>query len=275
VLVKNRPDIVVVYGDVNSTVAAALVCAKHRVPIAHVEAGLRSFDRSMPEEINRLMTDQVADWLFTPSRDGDANLRREGVASERIHFVGNIMIDTLVRLLPLARLSEGLALEDRYLLVTLHRPSNVDDPEMLRRIVNALEEISTEAQVVFPIHPRTRQRLTGFGWRPSRPERFRLQEPAGYLEFLALQKGAAAVVTDSGGIQEESTFLGVPCLTLRENTERPVTVETGTNQLLGRDMERLKREVSKVLAGEVKQGRIPELWDGKTAGRIAAILAGN
>ncbi len=273
VVLQHKPDLVLVYGDVNSTVAVALVCAKLLIPVGHVEAGLRSFDRTMPEEINRLLTDQVSTLLFTPSLDGNDNLLREGVAAKRVHCIGNVMIDTLVRLLPKVAVSapiEGIA--DRYAMVTLHRPSNVDDVVMLRQIMQALSEISEQLQLVFPIHPRTRQRLVEFGIDVAEHPGFILLDPLGYLEVLALQSQATLVVTDSGGIQEESTFLGVPCLTVRENTERPVTVSVGTNIMVGGDMERLKTEVDRILAGDIKAGHSPPLWDGKASERLADIV---
>jgi UDP-N-acetylglucosamine 2-epimerase (non-hydrolysing) len=269
VVLERRPDLVMVYGDVNSTVAAALVCAKLQIPVAHVEAGLRSNDRSMPEEINRLLTDQLADFLFTPSEDGDRNLTREGIPSERIHLVGNVMIDTLVRLLPRALEKKKDGLPARYALVTLHRPSNVDDPEVLRRILTAMLSVSKDLAVVFPAHPRTRQRMAQFG---VAADALHVCDPLPYLEFLALQAGATAVLTDSGGIQEETTFLGVPCLTLRDNTERPVTVEIGTNTLIGNKPDRLRDELAKILDGRYKKGAIPALWDGHAAERIAQVL---
>jgi UDP-N-acetylglucosamine 2-epimerase (non-hydrolysing) len=275
VILERRPDLVLVYGDVNSTVASALVCSKLLVPIGHVEAGLRSFDRTMPEEINRILTDQVADYLFTPSEDGDQNLLREGISRDKIHLVGNVMIDTLSRLMPRAimpELRERLALgRNRYVLVTLHRPSNVDDPGELRRILGTLGEIAATVPVVFPVHPRTRQAICELAIDSLAPG-LRLVEPIGYVEFLSLQREAALVITDSGGIQEETTFLGVPCLTVRENTERPVTVTMGTNLLVGRDMNRLKMETSRILAGNGKTGTVPPLWDGKAGERIADIL---
>jgi UDP-N-acetylglucosamine 2-epimerase (non-hydrolysing) len=272
-MLRGKPDIVLVYGDVNSTVAATLVCAKLGIRVAHVEAGLRSFDREMPEEINRLVTDQLADLLFTPSRDGDENLKREGVATEKIHLVGNLMIDTLVRLLDQAHAPTISGINgNSYALVTLHRPSNVDEPAMLRQIVETLNELSARIPIVFPIHPRTRQRITDFRLPLADSHRFALLEPIGYLEFLALQRDAQVVVTDSGGIQEETTYLGVPCLTVRENTERPVTVELGTNILVGRNMERLKSEAEKILCGNAKTGAIPPLWDGKAGERVAAVV---
>ena len=280
VLLARRPDLVLVYGDVNSTVAAALVCAKLGVRVGHVEAGLRSFDRAMPEEINRLLTDQLADLLFTPSIDGDANLAREGIPVTRIHLVGNVMIDTLVRLLPTAlerwqvsRLKvEGVGIEQgKYVLVTLHRPSNVDDPIMLAEIMEALAGIAQQLPVIFPVHPRTRLQLATLGLQPS-TFNFQLIDPIGYLDFLALQRHAAVVITDSGGIQEETTYLSIPCVTVRENTERPVTVTLGTNLLVGQDMGRLRRTIDQVLAGHAKQGQIPPLWDGRASERIADVI---
>ncbi|MEW6161527.1 MAG: UDP-N-acetylglucosamine 2-epimerase (non-hydrolyzing), partial [Verrucomicrobiota bacterium] len=271
VVLKNRPDIVLVYGDVNSTVAAALVCSKLTIPVAHVEAGLRSYDRTMPEEINRLLTDQIAELLFTPSLDGNENLAREGIAKEKVHFVGNVMIDTLVRLLAQAKRPELPGVDGKYVLVTLHRPSNVDDPEKLRPILEALAAIGKKVKVVFPVHPRTRQKLLTPDLRPLTSD-FCLTEPLGYLEFLALQRDALALITDSGGVQEETTYLGVPCFTLRENTERPVTITEGTNVLIGRDMDRLLREFDSLHSGNARKGRVPDLWDGKAGERIAEIL---
>jgi len=263
VIDAERPDWVLVYGDVNSTVAAALVCAKLLVPIAHVEAGLRSRDRTMPEEINRIITDQLADLLFTTSEDADVNLQSEGIPSERVRFVGNVMIDTLVRLLPVARERAPIPQLDRFALVTLHRPSNVDDVNKLVKLLEVLAEISRELPVVFPIHPRTREsvRRAGFAF----PGTMIVVEPLGYLDFLSLQERAEIVVTDSGGVQEETTYLGIPCLTLRENTERPVTVSSGTNMLIGDDL-RLLREM---MRAPRKQGSIPPLWDGRASERIA------
>lgn len=277
-----RPDLVLVYGDINSTVAAALVCAKLHIPVGHVEAGLRSFDRTMPEEINRLMTDQIANVLFTPSEDGDVNLLREGIAREKIHMVGNVMIDTLVRLLPQAEdgwpaLRQRLQLEAQagavqpYMLVTLHRPSNVDHPEMLGAIARTLDDLAAQIPVIFPVHPRTRQRLQSLGIELRNPQ-LRLIDPVGYLDFLALQRYATLVVTDSGGIQEETTFLGVPCLTVRENTERPITVAIGTNKLVGQDMDLLRGEASRILESGVADGGIPPLWDGHASERIADLV---
>lgn len=270
VLLERRPDIVVLYGDVNSTLAAALTCAKLLIPIAHVEAGLRSNDRSMPEEINRLVTDQLADILFTPSEDANQNLGKEGISADRIHFVGNVMIDTLVRLLPRTREVRTFSHSKQFALVTLHRPSNVDDPKQLREILNLLLSVSKDLQIIFPVHPRTRRRIAELGINLGQ---LCLCNPMPYLEFLALQERATVVITDSGGIQEETTFLGVPCLTLRSSTERPITVEVGTNILVGTDMAELRTELHKILNGSGKKGTIPELWDGRAAKRIAGILA--
>jgi UDP-N-acetylglucosamine 2-epimerase (non-hydrolysing) len=275
VIVEQKPDLVVVYGDVNSTVAAALVCSKLLVPLGHVEAGLRSFDRTMPEEINRLLTDQVADLLFTPSSDGDENLLHEGIAPAKIHLVGNVMIDTLIRLLPVAErryVLERLYVKPRaYGLVTLHRPANVDDPSVLGAIVEALHAVSNHVSLLFPVHPRTRQRLQHWELAEARPG-VRLLEPLSYLDFLALQRSAAFVITDSGGIQEESTYLGVPCLTVRENTERPITTRLGTSCLVGRDMRKLQECVQQILTGDWRHGQIPPLWDGHAAERIADVI---
>ncbi len=276
VLLEQRPDIVLVYGDVNSTVAAALVCSKLLIPLGHVEAGLRSFDRTMPEEINRILTDRVADYLFTPSRDGNENLIKEGVPTDKIHLVGNVMIDTLIRLLPHAwppELLKQLALNGRpYALVTLHRPSNGDDPGELSRILLTLSEIAGKIPVIFPVHPRTRQMMANLEVTDYAPG-LHLVDPIGYLEFLGLQRTAKLVITDSGGIQEETTYLGIPCLTVRENTERPITVTMGSNILVGRDMARLKFETDRILAGAAKTGAVPPLWDGRAGERIAEILA--
>ena len=269
VLLEKKPDVVLVYGDVNSTVAAALVCAKLLVPVAHVEAGLRSFDRTMPEEVNRIVTDRLADLLFTPSEDGDENLLREGVPPEKIHRVGNVMIDSLVRLLPAASQCPTNGVPERFALVTLHRPSNVDDSETLKSILESLLAVNDKLDVVFPVHPRTRDRIAQFGLST---EKLHLLEPVPYIEFLALQRRATAVITDSGGIQEETTYLQVPCLTLRNNTERPITVTMGTNILVGQDSRKLTSELSAILEGRGKRGTIPPLWDGHAAERIADVL---
>jgi UDP-N-acetylglucosamine 2-epimerase (non-hydrolysing) len=274
-----KPDMVLVAGDVNSTLAAAIVAAKNDgpIPVAHVEAGLRSFDMTMPEEVNRILTDRISALCLTPSADGDVNLVREGVAPERIVRVGNVMIDSLRRALPV---SQSMAPEvlarlgvesERYALVTLHRPANVDDPAVLSRLLDALVKVAGEVPVLFPIHPRTRKRLSEgtLGERMKATPRILLSDPLGYFEFQAVTSNAKFVLTDSGGIQEETTAMGVPCLTLRENTERPVTITEGTNTLVGRDPERIWPEVQKILNGETKAGRIPALWDGHAAVRVA------
>jgi UDP-N-acetylglucosamine 2-epimerase (non-hydrolysing) len=277
VLDEVRPDWVVVVGDVNSTLAGTLVAVKKGIRVAHVEAGLRSFDRSMPEEINRLLTDQVADLLLTPSRDGDENLLREGVDPSRIRFVGNIMIDTLVALLPRARerwpaVRErvGVGVAEPFGLVTLHRPGNVDDRATLTEIMAGLERLSADLPLLFPVHPRTRQRLADFGLMPG-TGRLTLTEPLGYVDFMALTAHAALVVTDSGGIQEETSYLGIPCLTVRPNTERPVTITQGTNRLVAGRADAIVDAGRDAMGRTVEPGR-PELWDGRTAGRIVDAL---
>lgn len=272
VVLEKKPDVVVVYGDVNSTVAAALVCAKLMVRVAHVEAGLRSGDREMPEEINRLVTDQLSDLLFTPSEDGNRNLEREGIAPEKIFLAGNVMIDTLVRMLPEAERRLRADLPARYALVTLHRPSNVDDLEWLSSLLSSLERVGHDLEVIFPVHPRTRQKIASLGIDFEQKGHIRFLEPSPYLDFLGLQKNATVVITDSGGIQEETTYLGVPCLTVRENTERPVTITIGTNVLVGRDTAVLMSELSRILRSDRKVGGVPPLWDGHAAERIAKVI---
>jgi len=277
VLSEYKPDLVLIVGDVNSTLACALVCVKLGVRVAHVEAGLRSFDRTMPEEINRILTDHIADILFTTERSANENLLREGIAKEKIHFVGNVMIDTLMeyhkRALTLNTL-EKYGLKPRgFALVTMHRPSNVDIPETLAGILDALAQIQTCLPIIFPAHPRTVKKIQEFGLqeRLALPN-IRVVQPLGYLEFLNLMSNAQLVLTDSGGIQEETTILGVPCLTLRENTERPVTISQGTNTLVGNNPERIVAEAMNVLDGKGKAGGKPELWDGHAAERIVAVL---
>ncbi|HEY0322787.1 MAG TPA: UDP-N-acetylglucosamine 2-epimerase (non-hydrolyzing) [Pyrinomonadaceae bacterium] len=282
VLERERPDWVLVVGDVNSTLACALVAVKLGIRVAHVEAGLRSRDRTMPEEINRILTDQLADLLLTPSKDADRNLLAEGIPKERIRFVGNIMIDSLFAQLKRAetsRVREELEVAGSdYAVLTLHRPSNVDERETFRRILDALEEIALRLPIIFPVHPRTRTALHEFGFdeRVESNPALRLVEPLGYLDFLRLYSGARLVLTDSGGIQEETTALGIPCLTLRENTERPITVEMGTNRIVGTSAERITRAAFETLneprspSGHEK--RLPPLWDGHTAPRILDAL---
>lgn len=269
VIQESNPDVVLVYGDVNSTMAAALVCAKLGIRVGHVEAGLRSFDRNMPEEINRVVTDQLSDMLFTHSEDADENLLKEGVSSKKIFRVGNVMIDSLIELLPAATLSQKNGLPHRYALVTLHRPSNVDDDATLREIMNSLLEVNAKIPVVFPVHPRTRCRIEQFG---IDARKLHLLEPKAYIDFLALEHRATLVITDSGGIQEETSYLQIPCLTMRENTERPVTVTLGTNSLVGHNRSKLLQDVEKILAGNWQTGVIPPLWDGNAGQRIAEVL---
>ncbi len=278
VLEKERPDLVVVVGDVNSTLACALVAAKLLVPVAHVEAGLRSFDHTMPEEINRLLTDHLSDYLFTTSADANANLFREGIPAAKIHLTGNVMIDTLRKYEPIARArhaAEALGLTSRgYAVLTLHRPSNVDDPKAFAQILDALEAILARLPIVFPIHPRSRKRIAEFGFngRIETLRNLKLCAPLGYLAFLSLMLDARFVMTDSGGVQEETTALGIPCLTLRENTERPVTVEVGTNVVVGTRPERIVVEAMRVLGGTARRGSTPPLWDGRAAARIVEVL---
>lgn len=276
VLVAAGPTVVLVYGDVNSTVAAALVAAKLGVRVAHVEAGLRSRDWTMPEEINRVVTDRLADLLFTPSRDGDENLLAEGVPAGRIHFVGNIMIDSLVHALPQARAVNAPALHGvdgaPYALVTLHRPSNVDDPDALRGLFRALDTIGRDLPVIFPVHPRTRARLEAARLRPSPGGRVHLLEPVGYLEMLGLVERAALVVTDSGGLQEETSYLGVPCVTVRPNTERPVTCTQGTNRLVPPREDAVVEAARAAAATSARRSAAIERWDGRTAERIVGVV---
>jgi len=274
VLITERPDWVVVVGDVNSTMAATLVAAKMAVRVAHIEAGLRSRDRQMPEEINRLVTDALADLLLTPSRDADENLQREGIAADKIRFVGNVMIDTLFRSLERAKQSTVLARFNvrpgAFAAMTMHRPSNVDDRATLAGILDAIEAIQKRLPIIFPVHPRTRARLEEFGLlkRAHGLRGLTLSEPLGYLDFLQLYSNSRLVLTDSGGIQEETTALGIPCLTLRHNTERPVTISQGTNRIVGNDTEVIRREAFAALDSPSPRGRVPELWDGQAAVRI-------
>lgn len=279
VLLEQKPDLVLVVGDVNSTLAATITAAKLHIPVAHIEAGLRSFDRRMPEEINRIVVDALSTYLFTPSRDANENLRREGIPDKRIYFVGNVMVDTLLRCRSLAEQSSIFAQlkldkRDRYALLTLHRPGNVDKPEILAEILEAILKIQEELPIIFPIHPRTKKRIQEFGFHSTleKAQNLRVIPPLGYIDFLALESHATFVLTDSGGIQEETTVLGVPCLTLRENTERPVTVTQGTNQLVGHDKDKIVAAAFAILDGAVSHGRIPELWDGHAAERIAKVL---
>lgn len=274
IVLQERPDWVLVVGDVNSTIACALVCAKLGVKIAHVEAGLRSRDRSMPEEINRILTDAISDLLLTTSQDADENLKAEGVSADKIKFVGNVMIDSLFYSLKLAKSSpvrENLNLSEKeYAVLTLHRPSNVDNREIFSDLLGALVSISEKIPIVFPVHPRTRARISEFGFTETvERSRIELIEPLGYLDFMRLYSGARIVLTDSGGLQEETTALGIPCLTLRRNTERPITISHGTNRLAGTNPERIKEIAHEVLRQTIsKDDRIPPLWDGHAAERI-------
>ncbi len=285
VIDTHRPSCVLVVGDVNSTLACTLVSVKRGIPVVHVEAGLRSYDRAMPEEINRVLTDQIADLLYTTERSAESNLIREGIAPERIRFVGNVMIDSLLHNREFARAPgdtvatngrdpELLTSDAGYGVVTLHRPSNVDDPETLTSLLGVLRELAQQLPLVFALHPRTRANIERFGLGPliDNPQLV-LLPPQGYLEMLGLMAGARIVLTDSGGLQEETTALGIPCLTMRENTERPITVEQGTNTMVGRDTKAIRQRADEILAGRGKQGKLPELWDGHAAERIATDLA--
>ena len=273
-----KPDLVLVVGDVNSTMACSITAKKLWIPVAHVEAGLRSFDREMPEEINRLATDAISDILFVSERNGEINLNNEGVDPAKMHYVGNVMIDSLINFMQKAEQSDILhqqqLTEDNFVLVTLHRPSNVDDAHNFAKILDAFEEISRDISIVFPIHPRAKKNLETFGLaeKAKAMKNLLLLPPLGYLDFIQLEKKCKFVITDSGGLQEETTYLGKPCLTVRENTERPITVQIGTNEIVGMDTEKLTRYAKAIMNGEWKKGEIPKYWDGKTAERIVKIL---
>jgi len=282
VLKETSPDLALVVGDVNSTVACSLAAAKLNIPVAHVEAGLRSFDRTMPEEINRIITDQIADYLFTTELSANTNLRNDGITADKIHFVGNVMIDSLIHLFPKAKLrwevlSEKFHLSDSsgnaepYILVTLHRPSNVDNPDSLKQIIDAFHELSKENIILFPVHPRTRKRILSIDSK-LRNGNLQYLDPIGYLDFLCLMNNASLVLTDSGGIQEETTFLKRPCYTLRPNTERPITLTQGTNRLLETKTDAILRTVQNRLPQKQAKSKIPDLWDGKAAIRIIQVL---
>jgi len=276
VVSRERPDLIIVVGDVNSTLACSLVGAKALVPVAHVEAGLRSFDLAMPEEINRMVTDILSKFCFTTSPEAETNLLREGVDPGRIFFVGNIMIDSLLFYLERAERShivEELGVtHGGYVLVTLHRPSNVDESGVFTGIMGALADVARQIPVVFPVHPRTRKMIESARCAFAIPESLKLIEPLGYLDFIKAMRHARIVITDSGGIQEETTVLGIPCITVRENTERPITIDMGTNVLVGADPEKIRGEAARILNGAARAHRVPPLWDGKTAGRIADII---
>ncbi len=300
VLLRERPELVIVVGDVNSTLACSLAAVKLQIPVAHVEAGLRSFDRRMPEEINRILTDAISDYLFTPSPDGDENLLKEGIGSEKIFLVGDIMVDSLLFNLDKAKktdILERLGLRRKsftdYCLLTLHRPSNVDNRETLMRIVQGLRQVNLRIPILFPMHPRTRKQVKFFGMEeyfefypsvdlkpedyydgaPSLKNKIHCFEPLGYLDFLNLMAHAKIVLTDSGGIQEETTVLNIPCITLRDTTERPITLSEGTNVLVKDDPQKIVQEAEKVLAGQRREGRCPAIWVGHAAERIVKILA--
>jgi UDP-N-acetylglucosamine 2-epimerase (non-hydrolysing) len=279
VLESERPDLILVVGDVNSTAACSLVAAKMGVKIGHVEAGLRSFDRNMPEEINRIITDTLSDFLFVTEKSGLENLKHEGIDDSKIFFTGHVMIDSLIYFLEKSKqshiLNEMNLNGTDFVLVTLHRPSNVDNKENLSKLLQAFEKIGKYLKIVFPIHPRTNKMISTFGldYLVATNQNLLLTDPIGYLDFMKLMQNARMVLTDSGGIQEETTYLRIPCLTMRENTERPVTVELGTNVIVGSDMDRIVSETEKILHDKGKAGSIPELWDGKAAERIVKIIA--
>ena len=297
VLLQEKPDLVIVVGDVNSTIACSLVASKMGIKIAHVEAGLRSFDMSMPEEINRILTDRISNYLFVTEKSGLENLKNEGVPDNKIFFTGNVMIDSLVTYLPKADESKILndlnlknspdtniiqidsnsvpahnANQKNYILITLHRPANVDSLQFLTKLVSFLNALAEKRPIIFPIHPRTNKNLIKYNLNKSLSENVQLTDPIGYVDFLCLTKNAELIITDSGGIQEESTYLGVQCITVRNNTERPITVDEGTNQLIGTDLDDVAQAALKVLEGNTKKGSIPELWDGHAAERIVEIL---
>lgn len=279
ILLQEKPDLVIVVGDVNSTIACCLVASKLGIKTAHVEAGLRSLDRTMPEEINRILTDAIADYLFVTEMSGLKNLKAENVDRHKIFFTGNVMIDSLIEHMPKADLSPVLKnyklKSGNYILVTLHRPSNVDDKESLCQLASLLKAVSKGKKLIFPVHPRTRMNINKFGLEKSFGRNVILTDPFGYIDFLALTKNAELIITDSGGIQEESTYLGIQCITVRNSTERPVTVNIGTNFLEGTDLEKVKNRALSVLEGNIKKGSIPEFWDGKAASRIAQTIMDN
>ena len=279
ILAGDKPDLVIVAGDVNSTIACALVAKKLQIPVAHLEAGLRSYDERMPEEINRVLTDRISDILLTPSLDANENLINEGVNPEKIHFVGNIMIDSLIEHQMKAELSgifDKLAIsqDESYALVTLHRPTNVDECDGLKMLLSSLIEIGKHIKIIFPMHPRTKKNIQNFGLSNyvNSSKNIIFTEPLGYFDFLKLEKNAKLILTDSGGVQEESTYFSVPCLTLRENTERPITIIEGTNQLVDLNVESIVKSSIEIIEGKVKKGKIPEYWDGKTAERVVKAL---
>ena len=276
ILLKEKPDLVIVVGDVNSTVACTLTAAKLHIKTAHVEAGLRSFDRKMPEELNRLLTDQISDFLFVTEKSGLDNLKKDGIPDNKVFFVGNGMIDSLAYFLKKTESSDSLerfvVKHSNYVLVTLHRPSNVDSKEQLDKIVNMLNSIAQKRKIIFPIHPRTKSNIDRYSLLNKIDSNVILSDPIGYLDFLNLLRNAELVITDSGGIQEETTYLGVQCITVRRSTERPITVEIGTNHLVGDDFKQADKTADDILNGSIKRGSIPNLWDGKAAERISEII---
>ncbi|MBL7994812.1 UDP-N-acetylglucosamine 2-epimerase (non-hydrolyzing) [bacterium] len=278
VMQKEKPDLVIVVGDVNSTLACSVTASKMNTKVAHVEAGLRSFDKTMPEEINRIVTDAISDYLFTTEKSGTDHLLKEGKKPEQIYFTGNVMIDSLVfskeRMSKSTVLSQWQLIPQQYMVVTLHRPSNVDNHDSIEKILRILDVIQQKIPVVFPIHPRSLKMIEKFGYQSKIESmgKLKLTDPIGYIDFLRLMSQAKAVVSDSGGLQEESTYLGIPCLTMRENTERPVTIEVGTNTLVGLDEEKIHACIDQIMNGTYKTGAVPQLWDGKAAERIVSIL---
>jgi UDP-N-acetylglucosamine 2-epimerase (non-hydrolysing) len=276
ILMVEKPNLVIVVGDVNSTIACSLVAKKMNIPVAHIEAGLRSFDRTMPEEINRILTDSISDYLFVTEQSGIDNLKNEGIDENKIFFTGNVMIDSLVQnmsKIDTSSILSSLELDkDSYMLCTLHRPSNVDNRTLLEQILNTLDSFAERVRIVFPVHPRTRANMKEFGMGRGLSGNFLFTDPIGYIDFLCLIKNACLIITDSGGIQEETTYLGVPCVTLRDNTERPVTISIGSNHLAGTDVFSLEKIVTDILDGKRLKTAIPPLWDGKAAERICRIL---
>ncbi len=278
VLLNEKPDIIIVVGDVNSTIACSLTAVKLGIKIAHVEAGLRSFDKTMPEEINRILTDSISDYLFVTEKSGLENLKNEGISNGKVHFVGHVMIDSLIYYLP--KLDKnvvnkfGLSSKD-FILVTMHRPSNVDNLVRLIELLEMLKRISKKKKILFPIHPRTKNNIDKFNLNLKSSPNLILTEPLGYLDFISLLKESSLILTDSGGIQEESTYLGIPCVTLRTTTERPITVEVGTNYLVGDKFIKAEKRIDEILTGNFKEGKIPELWDGKAAQRVVTTLLNN
>ncbi len=276
VLLEVKPDLVIVVGDVNSTIACSLTAVKLGIKVAHVEAGLRSFDRSMPEEINRILTDSISDYLFVTEQSGLVNLKREGVDEKKIHFVGHVMIDSLVYFLSKAEKSKILEfyklIKNKYILVTMHRPSNVDNEDRLEELISLLNRLAEKTQIIFPVHPRTSKNLEKFKLNSKLSSNLIITDPIGYLDFIWIMRNASLILTDSGGIQEESTFLGIQCITLRKTTERPITVDVGTNQLVGDDFASAEKLADSIISGKIKIGKIPDLWDGKSSERIVEIL---